>query len=292
VSPAFIIPKADPAMLLRWVNDYCQLNANTIIDSHPLPRVDDILNDCTKGKIWATINMTDSFFQTKMHPDDIHLTAVSTPFGLYEWLVMPMGLRNAPAIHQQRVAITLCEFIGKICHVYLDDIVIWSDSIEEHHRNVRTILNTLHAAHLYCNPKKTQLYCSSIDFLGHCISNNGIEADSRKVDRILAWPRPCLATDVHCFLGLVHYLASFLPNLATHTAVLMPLTTAEATCLFPAWTAEHQVAFEAVKAIVVSCDCLTTIDHSDVKKKIFITTDASDHRSRAVLSFGKTWESA
>jgi hypothetical protein len=87
-------------VLPRWVNDYRQLNSNTIVDSHPLPRVDDILNDCTKGKIWATIDMTDSFFQTRMHPDDILLTAISTLFGLYKWLVMPMGLHNAPAIHQ------------------------------------------------------------------------------------------------------------------------------------------------------------------------------------------------
>ena len=116
-SPAFIIPKADTTVLPHWVNDYRQLNSNTVIDSHPLPRVDDILNDCAKGKIWATIDMTDSFFQTRMHSDDVPLTAVSTPFGLYEWLVMPMGLRNVPAIHQCQVAVALHEYIGKICHV-------------------------------------------------------------------------------------------------------------------------------------------------------------------------------
>jgi hypothetical protein len=108
-SPTFIIPKADPAVLPCWVNDYHQLNTNTIINSHPLPRVDNILNDCAKGKIWATIDMTNSLFQTRMHPDDIHLTAVSTPFRLYEWLVMPMGLCNAPAIHQQHlIQLVLC----------------------------------------------------------------------------------------------------------------------------------------------------------------------------------------
>lgn len=155
-----------------------------------------MLNDCTKGKIWATINMTNSFFQTRMHPDDVPLTAVSMLFGLYEWLVMPMGLRNAPAIHQHQVAVALWEYIGKICHVYLDDIVIWSNTIEEHYCNVCIILTTLRAAQLYCNPKKTHFYCSSIDFLGHHISQNGIEADSQKVDHILSWLRPCSATDV------------------------------------------------------------------------------------------------
>ena len=94
-SLSFIIPKTDPTALPCWVNDYCELNSNVVIDSHPLPRVGDILADCAKGKIWATIDMTDSFFQTRVHPDDIHLTVVTTPFGLYEWTVMPMGYRNA-----------------------------------------------------------------------------------------------------------------------------------------------------------------------------------------------------
>jgi hypothetical protein len=100
-SPAFIVPKSNPTALPHWVNNYRQLNSNTMIDSHPLPQVDDILNDCAKGSFFSTIDMTNSFFQTRMKPEDIHLTAVSTPFGLYEWTVMPMGLRNAPSIHQR-----------------------------------------------------------------------------------------------------------------------------------------------------------------------------------------------
>lgn len=135
-SPCFIIPKADPNVLPHWVNDFQQLNAITVSDNHPLPQTDDILNDCAKGRVWSTIDMTNSFFQTLMHPDDIHLTAVNTPFGLYEWLVMPMGLRNSLAIHQQRVTAALQSHIGKICHIYLDDIIIWSDSIDQHIKDV------------------------------------------------------------------------------------------------------------------------------------------------------------
>lgn len=92
--PVFIVPKSNPNVLPCWVNDFHQLNENTITNSHPLPQIDDILNDCAKGKIWGTIDMTNSFFQTRMHPDHVHLTAVNTPLGLYEWLVMPMGLKN------------------------------------------------------------------------------------------------------------------------------------------------------------------------------------------------------
>ena len=102
-----------------------------------------------------------------MHPDDIKLTAVNTPWGLYEWVVMLMGIKNAPAIHQQRVTAALRPFIGRICHVYLDDIVIWSKTIDAHVQNVTAILHALKENKLYCNPKKTKLFCTEIRFLGH-----------------------------------------------------------------------------------------------------------------------------
>jgi hypothetical protein len=140
-SPAFIVPKSDLMVLPRWVNDYRQINANTITDSYPLPRVEDILADAGQGKIWSKMDMTNSFFHTRMHPDSIALTAITMPFGLYEWMVMPMGLRNSPPIHQQRVANALRELIGKI--IYLDDIVIWLETIEDHEKHVRMVLDCL-----------------------------------------------------------------------------------------------------------------------------------------------------
>jgi hypothetical protein len=113
-SPAFQVPKANVIVLPRWVNNYRVLNANTVTDSHPLPRVDDILADCSKAKIWSVIDMTNSFFQTRVHPDDVHLTAVTTPLGLYEWLAMLMGLQNSPAIHQHQMTAALCQHLSKI----------------------------------------------------------------------------------------------------------------------------------------------------------------------------------
>ena len=180
-SPAFLIPKADASVLPHWVNDYRALNTNTVVDSHPLPRVDDILADCAKGKIWSKLDMTNSFFQTRIHPDDVHLTAVTTPLGLYKWLAMPMGLRNSPTIQQRRITSALRGYIGKICHVYLDDIVIWSNSIDEHAQHVRTIMNALRATKLYCNPTKCQFFLLELDFLGHHISARGVEAHTSKV---------------------------------------------------------------------------------------------------------------
>jgi Reverse transcriptase (RNA-dependent DNA polymerase). len=119
------------------------LNAATVLDNYPLPRVDDILADFGHVKYWGKINMTNSFFQTLVHPDDIKYMATLTPFGLWEWVVMPMGLWNSPATHQRRVTLALKDYIGKICHVYLDDIIIWSNSLEEHEENCQLILRAL-----------------------------------------------------------------------------------------------------------------------------------------------------
>ena len=99
-SPAFLVPKTDPNVLPQWVNDYRILNSNTVLDAFPLPRVDDILADCTQGAVWSTFNMTNLFFQTLMKLEDIWKTAVMTLFGLYKWIVIPMGLQNSPPIHQ------------------------------------------------------------------------------------------------------------------------------------------------------------------------------------------------
>jgi hypothetical protein len=237
--------------------------------------------------------MTNSFFQTLVHPDDVKYTATLTPFGLWEWVVMPMGLRNSPATHQRRITMALHDLIGRICHVYLDDIIIWSQSLAEHEQNVSLVLEALQTAHLYCSLKKLTLFTTKLYFLGHTISQRGIEADNSKVERILNWPTPTTAKEVRQFLGLVRYISTFLPALAEQTTVLTPLTHKECNTVFPAWTPDHHRAFEAIKALIVSRDCLTTIDHQNPgENQIFVTCDASQRRTGAVLSFGHTWETA
>lgn len=173
VSPVFIVLKVDLLVLLRWVNDYWKLNVNMVLDNHPLLLVDDILKDCVAHNNYGKIDMTNTFFQTWMVPDSVKYTVVNTPLGLYEWLIMPMGLRNSPAVHQRCVFAALRPLISKICHVYLDDVIIWSNTIEEHKANVATILEALCAALLYCSIKKSQFFCIEINFLGHHISHRG-----------------------------------------------------------------------------------------------------------------------
>jgi RNase H-like domain found in reverse transcriptase/Integrase zinc binding domain len=154
-------------------------------------------------------------------------------------------------------------------------------------------MKSLCDARLYCNPDKCRFFEKEVDFLRHHISARGIEVNSSKIERILNWPVPKSATDVHGFLGLVRYIALFLPRLANYTCVLIPLTTKDTHKCFPEWTETHQTAFEAIKTLVVSAECLTTIDHEQPgDNKIFVTCDASDWRIGATLSFGLTWETA
>lgn len=204
-----------------------------------------------------------------------------------------MGMCNAPAIHQRRVTAALRPLLGDICHIYLDDIVIWSQSVEDHIRDVDTVLSCLRNNSLYCNKKKSKFFQTEIDFLGHHISTRGIEADEHKAQRILDWPKPKTATETRAFLGLVRYILAFLPDLAKHSGILDPFTTKEAEKFFPEWGTRENEAFQAIKALVASRDCLTIIDHSLLAThKIYVTTDASDTQSGAVLSFGTTWEAA
>lgn len=198
------------------------------------------------------------------------------PFGLWEWVVMLMGLRNSPATHQRRVTLALSDLIGRICHVYLDDIIIWSSLLVEHKTNVALVLEALQAATLYCSTKKLALFTTEVHFLGHHISGEGIEANGSKVEHIMNWQAPKSAKQVRQFLGLVRYISTFLPALAEHTTILTPLTKRECNSAFPAWRGIHQWAFEAIKGLVLSWDCLTTIEHQNPRdNQIFVTCDAS-----------------
>ncbi|SGY11742.1 BQ5605_C011g06257 [Microbotryum silenes-dioicae] len=294
-SPAFIIPKkgmdTDPSIMPRWVNNYRILNAATVPDRTPLPLPDEILAVAARARFWSKINMTNSFFQTKMAEEDIPKTAVATPWGLFEWVVMPMGLSNAPATHQRWVNEALSSLIGKSCFAYLDDITIFSDTMEDHQTHVKEVLEALRRADLYCSPKKTELFRTSCDFLGHVISRNGIAPDQSKVERIMEWPRPRTVTELRGFLGLVQYLRKFINGLAQHTKPLADLTSKNANVRLM-WGAKQERHFNTIKAIVTSLPCLKPIDHTDSADPLWVMTDASNVGIGTVLLQGQDWRKA
>lgn len=227
-SPAFVVPKRDPTALPRMAIDYCKLNAGAIRDRTPLPNIDEILAKAGQAQYWGKIDMTNSFFQTRVHPDDIHLTAFTTPFGMFEWVVMPMGWCNSLAIHQRRMYKALGKLIGVSCFVYMDDIIVYSPDLRTHEENCRAVLEALRENDLYASTKKTELVSTGVEFCGHVISRCGVEADPSKIAKIQEWLTPRSTKDLRSFLGLTQYLRKFLEKLASLTAVLMPLTTKEA----------------------------------------------------------------
>ena len=144
---------------------------------------------------------------------------------------------------------------------------------------------------LYCLTKKLQLFTTELDFLGHWISQQGIEPDTCKVEKIRNWPVPKNVKDIHKFLGLVQYLTAFLPRLAEHRAVLTLLTTKEAQNEWPGWAVQHHWVFQNIKNVVLGSECLMTIDHNNMgNQKIFVTCNASNRWTGACLSFRETWE--
>lgn len=131
----------------------------------------------------------------------------------------------------------------------------------------------------------------SLQFLGHIISAKGVEADPLKITAVANWPRPKSNTEVRSFLSLVRYISAFLPKLVYHTAILTPLTMKDLEKKFPPWMEDHQKAFKAIKQLILSRQCLTVIDHENPgDQKIYMTCDASDVGTGAVLSFGTSWE--
>jgi hypothetical protein len=256
-----IIPKKDPTALPQWVCDYRVLNSFTVKDCSPLPNVDELIRTVSSGKIFSILNQTNTFFQTRMREDDIPLTAVKTPWGLYKWIVMPMGLTNAPATHQARLEEALGELINNFCVVYLDDIVIFSDDPTSHKQNVRCVLEQLRRAHLYCSPKKTKLFQRKIKFLGHWISANGIWVDDKKITQILNWPSPQSPKGViKKFLGTVQWMKKFIWGLQRYVGMLTPLTSSKLEKRDFCWGQAEEDTFNNIKRLMTSLPCLKNVN--------------------------------
>ena len=176
-------------------------------------------------------------------------------------------------------------------HEYIDDIIIWSNSIDEHKRHIKMVMNTLENAKLFCNEKKCKISLLELDYLGHHISAWRIKPNASRIQQVLDWPAPQNSTNVWAFLGLVCYLVSFLPHLAEQMQIITPLTTKDTKLNFN-WNMQHETAFNAIKILVAGLTCLMVIDHSTGNNKIFMACDASDWYTGACLSFGETWETA
>lgn len=260
----------------RLCIDYRALNKITVRDKFPLPRAEDLFDQVHGAKFFTKIDLRWGYHQIKIRPSDVPKTAFRTPFGSFEWLCMPFGLTNAPATFQRFVQNVLHKFLGVFACVYIDDILIYSRTADEHVEHVRAVLDALKSHKLLAKPTKCEWFMSSVEYLGHVVSGSGISVDPEKVRTIAQWPAPQTKTDVRSFLGLANYYRAFIHDFAEIAAPLHTLVHDKLPEHIP-WHAEHQRAFDALKHALTHAPVLRTYDR-DLKCTV-VVTDASSSRA-------------
>lgn len=291
-SPVWIVPKkmdASGKRKFRLVIDYRKLNQKTVSDKYPMPEISNILDQLGGNKYFTTLDLASGFHQIKMSHKDIEKTAFSVNHGKYEFVRMPFGLKNAPAIFQRAMDDVLREHIGKICYVYMDDVVVFGKTLEEAVKNLKIILKTLQEANLKVQPDKSEFLKKSVEFLGYVITENGIKPNSKKIETIVNWPEPKTIKELRGFLGLIGYYRRFVKDFAK---IAKPLTNLFRGEKDPSANNNKKIqlddiakeTFEKLKNILTSSDILT---YPDFTKTFLITTDASNYAIGAVLSQGE-----
>ena len=274
--PVLLVPKKDGTW--RMCVDCRAVNKITIKYRHPIPRLDDMLDELSGAKLFSKIDLKSGYHQIRMREGDEWKTAFKTKHGLYEWLVMPFGLTNAPSTFMRLMNYVLRNFIGKFCVVYFDDILIYSKSMDEHVIHLRAVLEVLRKETLYANLKKCTFCSDKVIFLGFVVSSEGLEVDSEKIKAIQEWPRPTSISQVRSFHGLASFYRRFVPNFSTLAA---PLTsTIKKNSTFH-WGEEQENSFNIIK------DCLTKaplLALPDFSKTFEIECDASGVGIGAVLT--------
>lgn len=277
-------PWAAPVVLVRKKNgtwrfclDYRKLNAVTIKDSHPLPRVDDAL-DALSGSAWfSTMDLQHGYWQVELEEEDREKTAFTTGSGLYHFKVMPMGLTNAPATCQRLMEMVLRGLPWKTCLVYLDDVLIYSRTFTEHLQHLEEVFSRFQSSGLKLNPSKCSFAQQQVQFLGHVVSGQGVRPDPRNVSSVQNWPTPQTATDVRAFLGLCSYYRKFIKGFAHHSVPLHALTEKKAPF---EWTSDCQDAFTYLKCALSNPPVIAFPDFS---LPFVLYTDASGAAVGAVL---------
>lgn len=282
-APIMFIRKPDGSM--RAVVDYRQLNSQSSSDGVKLPLLSDCLQAMANKQYYSKLDLADGYFQVPMHSDSIERTAFTTGDGRqFEWLVMPMGLKGAPNHFCRIMHAALKDLIkAKVCVVYLDDILIASDTFEQHIQHIHAVLAALSKVDLRAKPSKCQFAFKSVDFLGHHVGPDGIGTQPSKVDAIMSYPIPSCASHLDSFLGLVGFYSPLLPKLSTACALLRHKVLHWGDSF---WTKEHQQAYDAVKQLVASAPFMHAVDPH---KPFYIHLDASKVGAGATLSqdFGK-----
>src|ERR1700694_50620 len=258
--------------------DYRALNAKTLKNAYPLPRIQECLDRLGNATHLSSLDLTSGYWQLQIAEKDIPKTAFNTRYGKYEFLVMPFGLTNAPATFQGLMNTILRPFIDKFVLVYLDDILVYSNSSEEHHQHLRLVFETLRTHKLYARPSKCAFNKATVEFCGHLVGQGVTKVLDTKVKAIKEWPQPRNVHEVRQFYGLVNYYRRYIRRFSIIGAPLSDLFKAaengdKRKNRPVAWGIEHQVAFDRLKNAVTPAPVLI---QPDANKTYTIETDSSE----------------
>ena len=275
-SPVVLVRKKDGS--LRYCIDYRKLNSVTVKDSYPLPRIDDSLDSLSEANFFSTLDLASGYWQIGLDEDAKQKSAFCTTSGLYQFKVMPFGLTNAPATFQRLMERVLAGLQWQICLIYIDDVIIFSKSFDDHLDHLSTVFSCLKEAGLKLKPKKCFLFQNSVKYLGHIVSSKGISTDPDKTKVVDEWPTPHDVSNVKGFLGLCSYYRRFIPDFATVAKPLTHLT--EKNVPFQ-WKEAEEESFQSLKKLLISSPVMSYPSSSST---FILDTDASNTGIGAVLS--------
>nr|KAG5705225.1 hypothetical protein BaRGS_011251 [Batillaria attramentaria] len=292
-SNVVLVKKKDGA--LRLCIDFRQLNARTLKDSYALPRIEELLDALAGSKYFSVLDMKSGYHQIEVAEEHKERTAFTVaPLGFFEYNRMAMGLANAPATYQRLMEECLGDLHLRVCLVFLDDIIIFSDTFEEHLERIEQVLHRLREWGLKLNPKKCSFGQERVKYVGHIVSASGVEADPEKCEKIRNWPTPQTPEEIRQFLGFAGYYRRFVrgfSQIARPLMELMPAPTktkqrrgrkraSEATTGKWVWGKEQEAAFAKLKECLSSPPVLGFPDYSSPFE---VHTDACQQGLGAVL---------
>lgn len=282
-SPIWVVPKkADASGKQKWrlVVDFRKLNEKTIDDKYPIPNINDVLDKLGKCQYFTTLDLASGFYQVEMDSQDIPKTAFNVEHGHFEFLRMPMGLKNSPSTFQRVMDNVLRGLQNEICLVYLDDIIVFSTSLQEHMVNLEKVFQRLRKSNFKIQMDKSEFLKLETAYLGHIISKDGIKPNPDKISAIEKYPIPKTPKQIKQFLGLLGYYRKFIPDFSRITK---PLTQCLKKGSKIRLDDEYISCFEKCKTLLTNDPIL---QYPNFNKEFILTTDASNFALGAILSQG------